>query len=150
MPGYTTVYIGRSRGELHDLGSPYTITGRDERAGAWSDAEVRNAHEEAVRLYRRWAVEGHMEEQPRPGVRADKHRLMTGRQAHDIAIEALATRVRRGEKLVLMCHCLPRPCHGRVVAELVRAALDRGRWAANGPGEQGIFEKWLRTAYWDD
>ena len=144
------MYIGRSRGELHDLDNPYTISGRSAQAEAWGDAELRSMHEEAVRLYRRWAVEGHVEQRPRQGIQADEHWLKTGRQAHDIAIEALATRVRRGEKLVLLCHCLPRPCHGNAIVDLVQAALDRGRWEAGGPGERDIFEKWLRISYRDD
>ncbi|HEY1453423.1 MAG TPA: DUF4326 domain-containing protein [Roseiarcus sp.] len=37
------------------------------------------------------------------------------------ATEALAQRVRSGERLVLMCWCWPKPCHGRlIVAEINR------------------------------
>lgn len=36
------------------------------------------------------------------------------------ALRELAARVQRGERLVAMCHCLPRQCHGEVIVESVR------------------------------
>ena len=57
--------------------------------------------------------------------------------------------MQRGEKLVLLCHCVPRACHGCAVVDLVRAAVDRGRWEPSGQGERDIFEKWLRAKYLD-
>ena len=88
-----------------------------------------------------------MERRIRQGLTADGSILENGRQAHDVAIEALATRVRRGERIILMCHCVPQPCHGRVVVELVQAAVDRGRWTAGSAGEQDIFQRWLSARY---
>ena len=130
------------RGHRHT----HTHGGRKEGEGG-RGRESDKLHKEAVRLYKRWAVEGHIEERPREGLRADEYQLNHGRQAHDVAVEALATRVRRGEKIVLMCHCAPQPCHGRVVTELINAAVERGRWTAEHQGEQDIFQKWLAARY---
>ena len=40
-----------------------------------------------------------------------------------LAVRDLAERVRRGECIVAMCHCLPRPCHGEVILERVAQLL---------------------------
>lgn len=36
-----------------------------------------------------------------------------------IATEHLAARVRNGEKLILMCWCSPRPCHGDLILDQI-------------------------------
>ncbi len=36
------------------------------------------------------------------------------------AVRNLAARVMAGERLVAMCHCIPRSCHGEVILERVR------------------------------
>jgi hypothetical protein len=36
------------------------------------------------------------------------------------AVRALAARVLTGERIVAMCHCLPRECHGSIIVERVR------------------------------
>ena len=90
------------------------ITTTGGRGEGRSERESDELHKEAVRLYRQWAVEGHVEHRPRQGLKGDGDRLEHGRQAHDVAIEALATRVRRGERIILLCHCEP---HNRVMGE---------------------------------
>ena len=111
--------------------------------------EIDRLHRRVVQLYERWAVEGHVERVPGRGVTADASMLENGRQAHDIAIAALATRVRRGERLLLVCHCVPRPCHGSVVLRLVMAAAERADRPPEGHSERNIFDAWMRTVYGD-
>jgi len=36
------------------------------------------------------------------------------------ATEALADRVRKGERLVCMCWCWPKRCHGAIIDEIKR------------------------------
>ena len=90
-----------------------------------------------------------MEQAPGRGVTADLSMLGNGRQAHDVAINALATRVRRGERLLLVCHCVPRPCHGNVVMKLVMAAAERADRPPEGRGERNIFDAWMGARYDD-
>ena len=112
-------------------------------------AEIEGIHRRVVQLYERWAVEGHAEWEPGRGVTTDAGVLKNGRQAHDAAIAALATRVRRGERLLLVCHCVPRPCHGSVVLKLVMAAAERMERPPEGHGERNIFDAWMRTIHDD-
>ena len=112
-----------------------------------SRAEVDELHRKVVRLYEQWAVDGHVEREPGRGVTADNDMLVNGRQAHDIAVEALATRVRRGERLMLVCHCVPRPCHGSVLLKLVMAAAERRDRPPENRGERLIFDAWMRNTY---
>lgn len=42
---------------------------------------------------------------------------IAGRGAMAIATEKLAARVRAGEKLILMCWCSPKPCHGNLIVD---------------------------------
>jgi len=40
------------------------------------------------------------------------------------ATEALAERVRKGERLVLMCWCWPKPCHGKLIIDEINRRLE--------------------------
>ena len=59
--------------------------------------------------------------------RAEVNELYRAKYEHDLgndgsmaaATAALAERVRKGERLVLMCWCWPKPCHGNlIIAEI--------------------------------
>ena len=79
-----------------------------------------------------------------PGINVTSHAtqgdLLSQREA---ATEALADRVRGGEKLMLLCHCVPFafPCHGQVLAaEILRRAR-------SGPSRAGELPMQLRELY---
>ena len=56
------------------------------------------------------------------------------------ATAALADRVRDGERLVLMCWCWPKPCHGGlIVAEISRRLGIAGHETPNGKASQPKF-----------
>jgi uncharacterized protein DUF4326 len=40
------------------------------------------------------------------------------------ATEALAERVRKGERLVCMCWCWPKPCHGNIIIDAIKRRLE--------------------------
>jgi len=40
------------------------------------------------------------------------------------ATEALAERVRKGERLVCMCWCRPKPCHGAIIIDEIKRRLE--------------------------
>jgi hypothetical protein len=40
------------------------------------------------------------------------------------ATEALAERVRKGERLVCMCWCWPKRCHGAIIIDEIKRRLE--------------------------
>jgi hypothetical protein len=40
------------------------------------------------------------------------------------ATDALAERVRKGERLVCMCWCWPKPCHGAIIIDEIKRRLE--------------------------
>ena len=86
-----------------------------------------------------------------PGINVTSHAtqgdLLSQREA---AMEALADRVRGGEKLMLLCHCVPFPCHGQVLAaEILRRARSGSSRAGELPPElRELYDAW-RSVAWD-
>jgi hypothetical protein len=89
--GRKTTYRPEFGADFSILGNPYTMPKHGTR-------------EEVIALYRQWLPV----------------RLQADR-AEARALQALADRVRAGEKLLLICWCAPLACHGDVIkAEVER------------------------------
>ena len=67
-----------------------------------------------------------------------------GQRDRDSAIRALAARLRRGERLHLLCHCTPGPCHATPLAQEVTAAVRRGD--GEGTGDD-VFTQWMTVVH---
>ena len=111
VPGYTRVYVGRTDGPRH-AGNPWYVQPTRPDGSSWTAAEYERLQEEAVTLYRGW-LKGHIDDElsDRPGLGVDWAMAAHGQRERDSAIRALAARLRRGERLRLLCHCTPGPCH---------------------------------------
>ena len=73
-------------------------------------------HHKAVALYKEWLVGGVIRHDRtrlagETDITTDK-RLAEAQTSRDAALAALRDRIEGGERLHLLCHCTPRPCHG--------------------------------------
>ena len=145
------MYIGRIH-ERRELGNPYAVRG--ERGGGTGEGmgHKLRQHERAVELYTEWLRTGHLRMDAGPGIAVTAQRATRGelQSQREAAIEALADRVRGGEKLMLLCHCVPLPCHGQVLAvEVMRRARDgRSRASELPPELRELYDAW-RSEVWD-
>ena len=149
VPGYTRVYVGSTDGPRH-AGNPWHVQPLRPDGSSWTAAEYERLQHETVSLYRGW-LKGHVEDElsEHPGIGVDKTLAWSGQSARDSAIKALATRVRRGEKLHLLCHCTPGPCHATPLAQHITATLQRGTGGGESSAD-GVFSQWLTNVHRDD
>ena len=101
-------------------------------------------------MYRGW-LKGHVEYDmsEHPGIGMDKTLAWGGQSARDSAIRAMATRLRRGEKLHLLCHCTPGPCHATPLAQQITATMQRDTGGGESSGDD-VFAQWLTNVHRDD
>ena len=144
------MYIGRTH-ERRELGNPYVIRGEREGGLAVGTGHSLRMHQKAVELYAEWWRTGKLRSDAGAGIKVTSHStqgdLLKQREA---ATEALADRVRGGEKLMLLCHCVPFPCHGQVLAEEIQRRARSGNSRAGGlpPELRKLYDAW-RSVAWD-
>ena len=144
------MYIGRTH-ERREMGNPYTIRGEREGGLAAGTGRTLRLHQTAVELYEEWLTTGKLRIDAGPGIKVTGiGKIGELRSQREAAMEALADRVRGGEKLMLLCHCVPFPCHGQVLAaEILRRARSGSSRAGELPPElRDLYDAW-RSVAWD-
>ena len=76
----------------------------------------------------------------------DKTMAEHGQRERDSAIRALAARLRRGERLHLLCHCTPGPCHATPLAQEIAATMRRGDGIGEGARDV-VFAQWMTIVH---
>lgn len=109
--GHTPIYVGRYTTYRPEFGADFSILGNPYTL-------KQGNREEVIALYHQWLTARLQADTP---------------QAR--AIEALAERVRQGERLALICWCAPLACH----ADVIRAAVEHltPALAAASAGQKG-------------
>jgi hypothetical protein len=95
--GYTPIYVGRKTTYRPEFGADFSILGNPSTL-------QQGTRDEALALNRQWLP-----------------RRLNADTPQARAIEALAARVRLGERLALMCWCAPLACH----ADVIKAEVER-------------------------